>query len=97
MSHFLPRSVVESQVPKYPATASAVGADGLVRVKILVNRRGTVRKACVVEGHPLLQASALEAAYAFKFSRNFGLSNLQPKTGPRFIQDYLSFNFHLDR
>ncbi len=88
--HFLPSGLVKKVVPIYPAAARAVGAHGIVRVKILVNRIGVVKDACVIEGHPLLRASAIDAARASQFKRNFGLSLPQRR---RYIQDVLVFDF----
>ncbi len=93
MDHFLQLGLIKQAVPVYPAAAWAVGAGGIVRVKILVDRRGMVREACVIEGHPLLRASAIRASLDSRFRSNFGLSLPQNRFGRHFIQDELLFNF----
>ena len=92
LSHFIPNSIVENTKPVYPAAARAVRAEGKVRVKILVDRRGRVRDTCVLEGHPLLRAAAVQAARETRFKPNFGLSRAFAK-GRRFLADELVYNF----
>lgn len=96
MSHFLKLALIEQAKPIYPPAARMVRAEGEVRVKIIVDRRGQVRDACVVEGHPLLRAAAVQAARETKFKSNFGLSLPQGRYGRRFIQDELVYDFKLD-
>ena len=96
MSHFLLTGFVEQAQPVYPRAARAVRAQGKVRVRILVDRRGTVKEACVVEGHPLLRAAAIRAAFDSRFKPNFGLSLPQGRKGRRFITDELVYNFSLE-
>lgn len=54
--------------PAYPAIARAAHASGTVTVQVLVDEAGNVVSASAVSGHPLLQASAVAAAKASKFS-----------------------------
>ena len=96
MSHFLKLALLEQVKPVYPAAGRNVRVQGKVRVKILVDRSGRVRAACVVEGHPLLRASAAQAARMSRFKSNFGLSLPQKRYGRRFIEDELVFNFTLE-
>lgn len=95
MSHFLKAALLEQAKPVYPSAARAVRAHGKVRIKILVDRRGAVKEACVVEGHPLLRAAAVQAARESRFKPNFGLTLPQKRYGRRFIQDELVFNITL--
>jgi len=53
--------------PVYPPAARAVQATGAVSVQVLVDEEGNVISASAVSGHPLLRASAVEAARAAKF------------------------------
>lgn len=96
MSHFLPNSIVEQAKPIYPSVAKAVKAEGKVRVKIIVDLKGRVRDACVIEGHPLLSSAAIKAARASRFKSNFGLTLPQKHYGRRFIQDELTYEFKLN-
>jgi TonB family protein len=57
--------------PEYPPTARAAKAAGSVTVQITVDEYGTVISAQAVSGHPLLQQSAVSAAYMARFSPTF--------------------------
>jgi TonB family protein len=54
--------------PAYPAIAKAAHASGQVKVQVLIDENGNVVSASAVSGHPLLQASAISAAKASKFT-----------------------------
>ena len=54
--------------PPYPAIARAAHASGTVIVQVLVDENGNVISAHAISGHPLLQAAAVAAARAAKFS-----------------------------
>lgn len=53
--------------PAYPAAARAVGAQGAVNVKVMIDEEGNVVSAEAVSGHPLLQQAAVQAAQQSKF------------------------------
>ncbi|MBA3633283.1 MAG: TonB family protein [Acidobacteria bacterium] len=54
--------------PPYPAVAKTVRATGAVTVQVTVDENGNVVSANAVSGHPLLRASAEQAARQAKFS-----------------------------
>lgn len=54
--------------PTYPPAARAVRASGAVNVQVTIDESGNVIAASAVSGHPLLRASAVQAARASKFS-----------------------------
>ena len=54
--------------PAYPTIARSAHAAGQVRVQILIDENGNVVSANAVSGHPLLQAAAVGAARASKFT-----------------------------
>jgi protein TonB len=54
--------------PPYPAIARSAHASGAVTVQVLIDENGSVVSAHAVNGHPLLQAAAVAAARASKFS-----------------------------
>jgi TonB family protein len=54
--------------PAYPPAAKAVNAAGAVNVQVSVDEKGNVTSANAVSGHPLLRASAVQAAREAKFS-----------------------------
>jgi TonB family protein len=91
--HTLYEAVVKRVDPKYPPAARSVRANGKVIVRILVNKKGDVVEACVIEGHPLLRAASVEAAKQWKFKKNFGFVDYKPKE--RFAEADLTFNFGL--
>jgi TonB family protein len=57
-------------VPKanYPDDAKRAGVTGTVVVKVEIDTKGQVVSAVAVRGHPMLQASAVEAALRARFS-----------------------------
>ncbi|MCU1265923.1 MAG: TonB family C-terminal domain protein [Acidobacteria bacterium] len=54
--------------PTYPQIARQAHASGTVVVQVLIDENGTVVSAHAISGHPLLQAVAVAAARASKFS-----------------------------
>jgi protein TonB len=54
--------------PPYPAIARSAHASGAVQVQVLIDENGNVVTAHAVSGHPLLQAAAVAAARASKFT-----------------------------
>ena len=54
--------------PPYPAIARSAHAAGSVQVQVLIDENGNVISAHAVSGHPLLQAAAVAAARASKFT-----------------------------
>lgn len=89
--HALYTGAVKKIDPDYPPAARSVRASGKVIVRVLVNKKGDVVGACVVEGHPLLRATSVEAARQWKFKKNFGFINSKLKQ--RFAETDLTFNF----
>ncbi len=64
----LRRGMAVKQVqPVYPPVARAAGAQGPVRVKIVIGDTGEVVSAQAVSGHPLLQQAAVDAARQWRF------------------------------
>jgi TonB family protein len=53
--------------PVYPAIARAAGAQGSVRVEVVISEQGEVESAQVSSGHPLLREAAVEAAKQWRF------------------------------
>ena len=90
LSHPLMGAAIKKVEPAWPPMGHGTGR---VRVKILVDRKGNVTKACVVEGHPLLRASAWKAALEWKFKPNFGLGAKQKR---KYIQSDIVFAFRRD-
>ena len=55
-------------IPPYPAIARSAHASGAVNVQVLIDENGNVISARAMSGHPLLQAAAVAAARASKFT-----------------------------
>ena len=89
-SHALLGAAVKKAEPVWPPMGHGAGR---VRVQILVDRKGDVVKACVVEGHPLLRASAWRAALEWKFKPNFGLVAKQRR---KYVRSEIVFDFKRD-
>lgn len=58
---------LESQPPSYPALARQARVSGTVKLNALLAADGSVQRLEVVEGHPLLIPSALEAVKTWKY------------------------------
>lgn len=54
--------------PPYPDIARAAHAGGSVEVRVVIDELGKVVFACVISGHPLLQAAAKQAAFESHFT-----------------------------
>ncbi|MEP7212407.1 MAG: energy transducer TonB [Acidobacteriota bacterium] len=91
--HSLLKAAIKKVEPEYPPAARSVRAGGKVVVRILVNKKGDVVEACVVEGHPLLRAASVEAAKEWRFKKNFGF--IDSKLKQRYAETDLTFNFQL--
>jgi TonB family protein len=59
---------ISKPAPSYPAIARAARASGTVNVQVMIDESGRVTSARAVSGHPLLQQSAVQAAYQARFS-----------------------------
>lgn len=64
----LNRAANSLPAPEYPAIAKAAHASGAVNVEVMIDENGSVVAARAVDGHPLLQAAAVNAARQASFS-----------------------------
>jgi TonB family protein len=80
MATYLPK-------PVYSAIAKAGHASGVVTVQVLIDEYGKVVSARVVNGHPLLQREAVQAAYLARFTPTL-LSNQPVK-----VSGVITYNF----
>lgn len=64
---FLKRTAIVLPRPPYPPAARVLRASGPVSIKILIDESGAVFSAHPISGHPLLRASAGQAACKAKF------------------------------
>jgi TonB family protein len=101
LAHYVERSAVTRVTPQYPPAAKSNGVNGIVRVRVLINKQGLVERTCpeFVRGKSRpdrsLVIAAEAAALQWRFVPNFGV---QPVGGVRFayVQGVLVFNFVLD-
>src|SRR5262245_12433385 len=61
------KRAIHCKAPSMPAMARQARIEGQVLVDILVDRKGQVTCAQLISGHPLLVASAIDAAKDWKF------------------------------
>ena len=60
--------VIELPQPQYPALAARAHVSGQVQVQLVIGFEGEVIAAHAINGHPLLQASAVSAARKARFT-----------------------------
>lgn len=86
--------IVRRQAAEYPQIAKDAKVEGVVQLKVLVDRNGNVIRTCVTSGHPLLNASSRKAALAWKFKKHFGGTSASFR-GVRYAETVVTFNFTL--
>jgi hypothetical protein len=79
--------------PEYSKLAVDSKIAGIVVVKVLVDLKGNVVRACAGKEHPLLKQAAIEGAVQWKFVRNcrscFGRK-------AKYMEEFIVFNFELN-
>jgi outer membrane biosynthesis protein TonB len=96
-SHFVKRTVTKKVNPLYPPEAVSRNIQGLVNVKILVNRGGNVEKACAINGDRVLKEASEAAALQWKFKPNFGRLRAADVGSRKYMVDVIPFNFALGK
>jgi protein TonB len=82
-------SVIRRVEPIYSPMARSARISGLVQIEVVIDERGNVISATVVQGHPFLSQAALDAAWQWKFRPT--LLNGEPIK----VTGVLIFNFRL--
>ena len=59
--------LVRQQPPVYPAVARQDGITGVVVVKAVIAKDGTIKPVDVVSGHPLLAPAAIDAVRQWEY------------------------------
>ena len=90
VSSISPGLVLRRVSPQYPPMARSFRLAGAVQVQVLISEGGQVISTEVVSGHPILRASALEAARQWLFKPT--MLNETPVK----VQGVLTFNFTLN-
>ena len=83
------RKAVYLPKPRYPREAFEAGAEGTVRVEVVIDAEGSVVSAKAVSGNPLLYAISEETARLTKFRRSDAAG--APETG------FLTYNFVIEK
>lgn len=63
-----PPTLVTQVPPLYPLSAKARGIEGVVVVRVLIDKEGRVKKADVVNGDPLLTQAAVDAVRQWRYN-----------------------------
>ena len=79
--------------PMYPPEAREQKITGTVRVKVLVDKKGNVVRACAVEGDEMLREAAVAAALKSKYRA--GLWNSYQAERYDYAELIISYNFVL--
>lgn len=58
-------------LPQYPALAKSMRVSGVVRLAVVVGRDGHIAGVRVLEGHPMLRASAVDAVKQWVYSPTY--------------------------
>ena len=66
-STVLQGKVIERRVPSYPELVKRIRLQGDVAVEVIISPEGRVESVRAVSGHPMLTATALEAARHWRF------------------------------
>ncbi|MGE3384950.1 MAG: energy transducer TonB [Pyrinomonadaceae bacterium] len=90
VSHFVSTNLKTKVIPDYPPEALSQGVSGIVDMKILIDRNGTVTKVCVFEGSNLLTEASKDAALKWRFRRDVSEGK------ESFVEDGIAFKFTLD-
>lgn len=59
--------LVHQVKPVYPPEAKAAGIEGEVVLDASIDKKGSIRKLCLLEGSPALVGSAVEAVWQWKY------------------------------
>ena len=67
MSHLSEGMLLNKVLPVYPRIAIPTGVQGDVKLHAIISRQGTIESLSVISGHPLLNASAIDAVSQWKY------------------------------
>lgn len=85
------RKAVLLPKPSFPREALEAGADGIVKVEVVIDAQGNVVSAKAISGHPLLYNSAEETARKTKFR------SLEPTNENAKETGILTYNFAIEK
>lgn len=91
LSRLMEGNLLHRVEPRYPAIAVQTGIQGIVVIKALISREGTVEHPQVISGQPFLAAAAMDAVKQWRY-RPYYL-NGQPVE----VETQITVNFVLNR
>ena|SRR5436190_5450519 len=62
------RTVISTTVPEYPDVARNLNIGGIVKLRVTVDAKGTVTKAELLGGNPMLAGPAEQAVLKWKYA-----------------------------
>lgn len=65
--HVMARKLLHRDDPEYPLVAKEAGVEGVVFLRVLIDRTGALQEAEVVQGHPALRDAALESVKTWRW------------------------------
>ncbi|MCY3775932.1 MAG: M56 family metallopeptidase, partial [Candidatus Aminicenantes bacterium] len=65
--HVMARKLLHRDDPEYPPVAKVAGVEGVVVLRVLIDRGGAMQEAELVQGHPALRNAALEALKSWRW------------------------------
>lgn len=74
ISHLAEANLLRRVHPIYPAIARQAGVQGIVELRAIISKTGTIENLVVVSGHPMLSAAAIEAVKQWRY-RPYLLNN----------------------
>ena len=65
--HVMAGKLLYQDEPEYPLVAKVAGVEGMVVLRVLIDRSGAMQEAKVVQGHPALRAAAVESLKTWRW------------------------------
>jgi protein TonB len=91
VSAMMEGNLIHRVEPVYPSIARQVGVQGTVVIRAFISRSGTIERAEVVSGHPMLTHAAYDAVRQWKY-RPYYLNG-----EPVEVETQVTVNFILNR
>ena len=65
--HVMARKLLHRDEPEYPLVAKVAGVEGVVVLRVLIDKSGAMQEAEVIQGHPALRNAALESLKSWRW------------------------------
>ena len=83
-------ALIHKVQPEYPAIAKTMGLSGIVRLRAIIGKDGTVRELQLLSGNPILAQSAVAAVREWRYQP----TRLSGETVE--VETYVTVNFILE-